>query len=184
MPQRDDRGDLDGLKQAIIVITLDDAESPHHFCIAAAIADAPAGHVVALAHGCEFDTYVLRAGRGQKTWRLIAIECYVGVSKIADDHETVTAGQLDDFNIELRIDSFARRVMRIVNYEQLGTRRHMLACERDVREKLFAVADFMRDDITGCHHDGVHVSRKKWGGNDCGLTGAHRGQAHVAETFL
>src|SRR5262245_29752475 len=44
--KRDNRGDLNRLKQAVIVVALDDAQSPHHLGIAAAIADSPAGHVI------------------------------------------------------------------------------------------------------------------------------------------
>ena len=59
--------------------------------IAAAEADAPAGHVVALAHRRELDAHVDRAGRGQKARRLVAVERHVGVGEIADHHEAVPA---------------------------------------------------------------------------------------------
>ena len=74
VPQGDDRGDLDRLEQAVVVIALDDAQGPHHLRVAAAEADPPAGHVVALAHRGELDAHLLRPRRGQEARRLIAVE--------------------------------------------------------------------------------------------------------------
>src|SRR5437764_862342 len=104
MTKRHNRGDLDRLKQAVVVIALDNAQGPNHFRIAAAIADAPAGHVVALAHRREFDADVFRPRRGKKAGRLIAVECHVGIREVANDHEAVTASQFDYFYKKLWLD--------------------------------------------------------------------------------
>src|SRR3954469_3764812 len=57
----DDAGDLNRRENAVIVIAFDRRERFYHLRISRAEAHAPAGHVVALAHGGEFDAQVLGA---------------------------------------------------------------------------------------------------------------------------
>ncbi len=65
--QGHDGGDLNGLEHAVVVVAFDRGQGFDHLPVAAAEADAPAGHVVALAHRGELDADVGRAGRRQES---------------------------------------------------------------------------------------------------------------------
>jgi hypothetical protein len=56
-----DRGDLNRSENPVVVVTFDRRQSSHHFTIAAAEADTPAGHAVAFAHRSQFHSDINRA---------------------------------------------------------------------------------------------------------------------------
>ena len=87
----------------------------------------------------------LGARRGQKARRLVAVEGHVGIGEVADHHEAVAAGQLHHLDEELRLDRHRRRIVRIVDDQQLRPGIQVLAGVGDVRQELFAVGHFQRD---------------------------------------
>jgi hypothetical protein len=60
--ERGDRGDLDRRERAVVVVALDARERRDQVAVADHEADAPAGHVVALAHREELDGDVRAPG--------------------------------------------------------------------------------------------------------------------------
>ena len=77
--KRGDGRHLNRRKCAVIVIALDASQRVHQMRIADHEADAPAGHVVALAHGEELNGDVFRSLHLHDAWRFIAVETQVRV---------------------------------------------------------------------------------------------------------
>ena len=61
-------------------------------------AHAPAGHVVAFAHGEELDGNLFGALHLHDARRLVAIEAEVGVGKVMHDPDAMLFGQCDDLS--------------------------------------------------------------------------------------
>src|SRR5207244_20550 len=76
--ERGDRRDLDRRERTVIVIALDARQRVHQVLVADHESDAPAGHVVALGHGEEFDGDLARARHLHDRGRLPAVEADVG----------------------------------------------------------------------------------------------------------
>jgi hypothetical protein len=75
-----------GWNDAVIQVALDARQRVDDLRVAQAIADAPAGHVVALRHGEDLDGVLLGAIHLEDAGRLVAVEADVGVGEIVDHH--------------------------------------------------------------------------------------------------
>ncbi len=128
---------------------------------AAAKANAPAGHVVALAHRREFDADILSARSTQEARRQVAIERDVGISKVANHHKAIFLGQFHDFDKERRINGDRRRIVRVIDNEQLRLGIQMLAGVSDVAQKFVAVGDLERDRMRPRKIHAMHMHRKE-----------------------
>ena len=122
VPQGDDRGDLHGLEDPVVVIALDRLEGAQHLAVAGREADPPAGHVVALGHRRELAADALGPLDRQEARRLVAVEADVAVGEVVDHEEAVLLRQRDDLLEEGRLDDRGRRVVRVVQDQDLGPR--------------------------------------------------------------
>ena len=184
MPHGDDAGDLDRLEHAVVVVALDRRQGVDHLLVAGAETDAPAGHVVGLAHRRELDADVLGALGRQEAGGLVAVEERLAVGEVVDDLELEVLGQVHDRLEEARIDRHGGRVVRIVQDQQLGLGVQVLADHRDGVEELLIVAQRDRDDVGAGQGHGVDVDREGRVGDDGRIARAQHRQAQVAEAFL
>src|SRR5690606_10540397 len=76
-------------EHAVVVVALDARERVDELAVADHEADAPARHVVALAHGEELDRDVARAGHLHDRRRLVAVEDDVGIGEVVHHQDVV-----------------------------------------------------------------------------------------------
>ena len=166
MPQRHDGRDLDGLENAVVVISLDRLERTQHVAIAGGEAHAPAGHVVALGHRREFAADALGPFDRQETRRLISVEADVAIGEVVNHEEAVLLGKGDDLFKKRPVHDGRRRVVRIVDDQDLGPGVKTLASPSDVRQKARPVPHIERNDVGGSQGDGMDVDRKAGRGHE------------------
>ena len=101
----------------------------------------------------------LAPGR-QEARRLVAVEADVAVGEVVDHDEAVLLGQVDDLLEERLLDDRGRRVVRVVEDQDLGPGVQALADPGDVGQERLRVADVERDHVGRGQRDGVDVDRE------------------------
>ena len=184
VPQGNDRGDLHRLEDPVVVIALDRLERGQHVAVASREADPPAGHVVALGHRRELAADALGPLHRQEARRLVAVEADVAVGEVVDHEEAVLLRQGDDLLEERLLHHGCRRVVRVVEHQDLGPGIQAFADPCDVGQKRVRLANVERDHVGRSQRNRVDMDRETGRGDERGVAGAEQGQAHVAEPFL
>src|SRR5262249_7000758 len=127
LTQGDDAGNLDWLEDAVVVVTLDRGQGPHHFGIPRTEAEPPAGHVVPLAHRRRLDADLLGPRGTEEAGRPVAVETNVAISEVVQDHEAEFPCQGYHINEEVALDDRRARVMRVIEDEDLWPGVQMLS---------------------------------------------------------
>ena len=117
--ERGDGGDLDGREGAVVEVALDSAEGGDQLGVSDHEADAPAGHVVALGEGEEFDGDIFRAGDFEDAGGAVAVEDEVGVGEVVDDVDAEFFAERDEPLEEGEVDALGGGVGGEVEDEQL-----------------------------------------------------------------
>ena len=181
----DDRGNLNGLEDAVVVVALDLHQGPAHLGVARAEAHPPAGHVVGLAHGGQLDGHLLGSAGLQKTRRPVIVETRLAVSEIVQHQEAESLGHLDHFFVELDVRrDHGRRIVRIVQHQNPRPREKVLGDHLDTLEELLIVAQGDADDVALGQGDGVDVNEKRRVGHNGRVARPHQRKAHVRKAFL
>src|SRR6266566_2280027 len=84
-PQRCYGGDLYGLEDAVVEIAFYASQRGDQFSISQAEPDTPAGHVIALRHGIDFDCMIGSALDFENARRAVAVKSKLGVREIVND---------------------------------------------------------------------------------------------------
>ena len=92
--------------------------------------------------------------------------------------------QRHDLLEERPVDDRGRRVVRVVEDQDLGPGEQALADPRDVGEERLRVADVERDHVGRGQGDGVDVDREARRRDQRRVARPEQGQAHVAEPLL
>ena len=92
----DNRGDLNRLENAVVVVALDGRESPDHLAIAHAEADPPPSHIIRLGEGHEFHADVFGAAGLHEARSLVAVETRPPVGEVVDHINAFAFGEIDD----------------------------------------------------------------------------------------
>ena len=108
--------------------------------IAAHKAQPPPRHVERLAHGMQFDGYVLCAGHGQNRQRF-AFEHESAVRRVRNDDEFVLAGKLDRPRKKLRRRARACRVVRVIEHDDLRALERVARCGIEVGKKIVGLGE-------------------------------------------
>ena len=116
------RGDLDGLEQAVVQIGLHARQGRHNVRIADAEADAPAGHIIGLGHAEEFHCDVLGPGNLENRGRHVPVKDEVGVSEVMYHDDAVCPGELHHASEEVELHRLARGIMGEGKNEMLRPR--------------------------------------------------------------
>ena len=184
LAQRDDRGDLDGLEDAVVVVPLDLAQRPDDRRVAGAVADAPSRHVERLRHGGELDPDLHRAGGGEEARGPVVVEADLPVGEVVHDDELVPARDGHDLLEELRRHAVRGGVVRIVEEEDLGARRELAGYLADPLQEHLVVGDRDPEVAASGEHHGVGVDGERRGGHQRGVARPEQGEAEVAEALL
>ena len=103
---------------------------------------------------------VLGARDRQEARGLVAVEADVAVGEVVDDEEAVLLGQRDDLLEERRLDDRGRRVVRVVEDQDLGPGKRLSQTRATLARNACGVADVERDDVARGQGDGVDVDRE------------------------
>ena len=127
--------------------------------VADAKADAPTRHVVALRQREELDADVLGARHLEKTRRLIAVECQIGIGQIVDDDEAMLLGRFDDALKKIQLDHLGRRVMRKADDQHLRLGPGLPDRFFEMAEELFAGGQRNTAQIAAGQNNGILMNR-------------------------
>ena len=180
-----DRGDLDRLKDAVIVIALDRRQRADHLGVTDAEPDAPAGHVVGLGERDELHAHVLRPLGLQEARGFVVVVARPPVGEIMDHVNAFAFGEIDDGFVERHVvDGAGGGVVRIVQDQHLRLGVQVFHDVADAVEERLVVAHFDVDDVRAGQGYAVYVDREIRIAHDGGVARAHHRQAHVREAFL
>ena len=118
--QGDHRGHLDRREGAVVVVALDAGQGGAQLLVADHVADAPAGHVVALGHGEEFHRHVPGAGHFHDGGGPVAVEDDVGVGQVMHHQDVVLLGQGHHPLEEVELDAARRGIAGEAQDHHLG----------------------------------------------------------------
>ena len=157
MPQRHNCGYLDRSKHPVIVVRLDGAEGADNIAVASAESDAPTGHVIALAHGCELNSQPFGSFDCQDARAHIAVKGHIGIGEVRDEEKVVLVCQSYDLLIKIRTNNRGTGIMRKIHNHNFGL--DCLACFGNIAEIASGVRRVDEHGISGGKSHSVHVRR-------------------------
>ena len=182
--ERGDRGDLYRGEGAVIVIAFDPRQCVDQFLVANHEPDAPASHVVTLAHGEELDGHVARAGDLHDGRRLVAVKTDIGVRQVMDHQDVVLARKPDHALEELEVDALRGRIAGEPEDHHLGLRDRLAHRALDLDKEIRTRRHRHRVDIGSRDHGAVDVDRVARIGNQHRIPGIKRGEHQVGQALL
>src|SRR5690606_39110311 len=116
--------------------------------------------------------------------RAVAVEADFPVREVVHDDEVVLAGELHHLDEEVVLDGVGRRVVRIVEEEDLRAGTERLAGRVDLAKGLLVIAGRDAQVAGSRDDDGVRVDRERRRRHERGVAGPEEREAEVAESLL
>mmetsp|Transcript_2839 Transcript_2839/g.7339 ORF Transcript_2839/g.7339 Transcript_2839/m.7339 type:complete len:399 (+) Transcript_2839:976-2172(+) len=182
--QRGDGGDLQRREGAVVVVALDAGQRGDEVGVADHEADAPAGHVVALAEREELHRHVLGArhlhdGRGH-----ITVVDDVGIGQVVHDQDVVLLGQRHHALEEAEVHALRRRVGREAEHHHLGLGVAAADGLLQLDEEVHLARHRNRADVGPGDHRAIDVDGVAGVGHQHRVATVQRGQHQVGQALL
>ena len=166
------------------MVALDARQRRHQLLVAYHETDAPAGHIVAFAHGEKFHRHVARARHLHDRRRLPAIESDVGVGQVVHHQNIMLARQRHHPLEELQFHALRGGVRREAEYHHLRLGIALAHGALELLEKIDARCHAHRADIRAGNHRAPDMDRVAGIGHQHGIAGIERGQHQVRQALL
>src|SRR5215472_2537036 len=155
--QRNDAGNLQRLKNAVIQVALNLGQRANDLSISDTKPHTPSRHVVGLGKGIELDADILSPRDLQKTRCLVSVEYNVGISKVVDDDHLMFYGKCDDLLKKFQVYHLSGRIVRKINDQNFGSRECLPINTLEVIEEVAVWAQFNPADLSSCNDKTIHV---------------------------
>ena len=186
--ERDDGGHLDRREGAVVVVALHARQRVHHLGVTHHVADAPAGHVVALGHGEELHGDLARArylhDRGRPVPGGPAVEHDVGVGEVVYHQDVVLCCERDDALEELQLDAPRRGIAREPEDHHLRLREGFADRAFELLEEIHPRGHAHRTDVRAGDDGAVDVDRIARVGHQHRVAPLQRREHQVREALL
>ena len=166
------------------MVALDPRQRVDQFLVAHHEADAPASHVVALAHGEKLDRHVARARHLHDGRRPVSVETDIGIRQVVDDQDIVFARKLDHALEELEIDALRGRIAGEPEDHHLRLRNRLAHRALDLDEEIRTRRHRDRVDVGTRDHGPVYVNRVARIGHQHRVAGIERCEHQMGQAFL
>ena len=166
------------------MITLDSRECGDQFLVAYHEADAPAGHVVALAHGEKFHGYVACTRDLHDRRGLPAVKANVGIRQIVHHQDSVLLCQRHHSLEKIEFHALRSRIAGKAQDHHLRFRNRFTNCTLQFLDEVHAGRHADRTDV-GTGDDGsIDMDRIAGVGHQNSIAVVQRGEHQVSEALF